>query len=97
MGAVERPQDEREEAVSAEDQVQRLADFIMAEIPNEPSQSEGAGDTATRLLGEYRAVMSAAMSELGVPNDHYPAPVANAHAILKRTLTGGSVAEEISS
>ena len=33
-----------------EDQIDRLARFIMDEIPGEPSQSEGAVDTAIRLL-----------------------------------------------
>ena len=33
-----------------ESQVKRLADVIMAEIPGEPSRSEGAVDTAIRLL-----------------------------------------------
>lgn len=33
-----------------EKQIDRLAKFIMAEIPGEPSQSEGAVDTAIRLL-----------------------------------------------
>lgn len=32
------------------EQIDELADFIMAEIPGEPSQSEGAVDTAIRLL-----------------------------------------------
>ena len=35
---------------SAEDQVRRLAEVIMDEIPGEPSQSQGAVDTAIRLL-----------------------------------------------
>jgi len=35
---------------TAEEQIERLADFIMQEIPGEPSQSEGAVDTAIRLL-----------------------------------------------
>jgi hypothetical protein len=37
---------------SAEVQIDRLAKFIMNEIPGEPSQSEGAVDTAIRLLRE---------------------------------------------
>ena len=37
-------------AESLESQVGRLADFISSEIPGEPSQSEGAIDTAIRLL-----------------------------------------------
>jgi hypothetical protein len=37
-------------AESLESQVDRLAKFIMDQIPGEPSQSEGAIDTAIRLL-----------------------------------------------
>ncbi|WP_419817018.1 hypothetical protein [Glaciibacter flavus] len=33
-------------------QVERLAQFIMDKVPGEPSQNEGAIDTAIRLLGE---------------------------------------------
>jgi hypothetical protein len=33
-----------------ESQVDRLANFIMAEVPGEPSQSEGAIDTAIRII-----------------------------------------------
>lgn len=33
-------------------QIERLAQFIMAEIPGEPSISEGAVDCAIRLLGD---------------------------------------------
>ena len=40
------------ETESPEEQLARLADYIMTEIPGEPSQSEGAVDTAIRLLGE---------------------------------------------
>ncbi len=36
---------------TAEQQIDRLAKFIMESIPGEPSQSEGAVDTAIRLLG----------------------------------------------
>ena len=36
--------------MTAEQQVEKLANFIMQEIPGEPSQSEGAVDTAIRLL-----------------------------------------------
>lgn len=33
-----------------EEQVKRLAGFIMEELPGEPSENEGAVDTAIRLL-----------------------------------------------
>lgn len=39
-------------------QIDLLADYIMAEIPGEPSASEGAGDTAIRLLKAYRKLLS---------------------------------------
>ena len=35
---------------SLESQVSRLARFIMDEIPGEPSQSDGAVDTAIRIM-----------------------------------------------
>lgn len=42
-------------AVETENQIDRLAEFIMLHVPGEPSRSEGAVDTAVRLLGEiYR-------------------------------------------
>jgi hypothetical protein len=31
-------------------EIKRLADFIMAEVPGEPSQSQGAVDTAIRVI-----------------------------------------------
>jgi len=36
-------------------QIEILANYIMAEIPGEPSASEGAGDTAIRLLKQLKA------------------------------------------
>lgn len=39
-------------------QIDLLANYIMGEIPGEPSKSEGAGETAIRLLGKYRAKLS---------------------------------------
>lgn len=40
---------------AAEQQIDELAQFIMAEIPGEPSKSEGAVDTAIRLLRFYHS------------------------------------------
>jgi hypothetical protein len=40
-------------------QIERLATFIMREIPGEPSQSEGAVDTAIRVLGAQAARLAA--------------------------------------
>jgi hypothetical protein len=38
-------------------EVERLASFIMDEIPGEPSQSEGAIDCAIRLLRDQAATI----------------------------------------
>ncbi len=38
-------------------QLQKLAEFIMREVPGEPSQSEGAGDCAIRIIKERDAVI----------------------------------------
>ncbi|NAE18275.1 hypothetical protein GUJ16_13440 [Enterococcus hirae] len=39
----------------ASEQIKRLADFIMGEVPGEPSQSQGAVDTAIRWMRERLA------------------------------------------
>lgn len=39
----------------AKTQIDLLADYIMAEIPGEPSASEGAGDTAIRIITQLKA------------------------------------------
>lgn len=38
------------------EQIKRLADFIVAEIPGEPSESEGAVDTAIRVMRSMKAM-----------------------------------------
>jgi len=40
--------------MSNKTQIDLLANYIMAEIPGEPSRSEGAGDTAIRLLTQLQ-------------------------------------------
>lgn len=37
---------------SLDEQINRLANYIMEHVPGEPSRSEGAVDTAIRLLRE---------------------------------------------
>ena len=58
----------------------KLVDF------EESSLSEGAGETAVRLLKRYRHAFGAIMGELGVPGDGYPVPVANAYEIARNCL-----------
>ena len=73
--------------MSANQQVKILADYIMMEIPGAPSGDDGgAGDTAIRLLKQYRRGFTEIMSELGVPGEGYPMPAANAYEIAKREL-----------
>ncbi len=45
--------------MSAESEIEVLANYIMAEIPGEPSQDAGAGTTAVRILHEYSAKVAA--------------------------------------
>jgi len=41
--------------MSTKTELDALANFIMAEVPGEPSQSEGAGHTAIRIIRDQRA------------------------------------------
>jgi len=43
--------------MSAESEIKVLADFIMAEVEGEPSQSEGAGTTAIRIIKRYKTAL----------------------------------------
>lgn len=43
-------QKEREEKQHLENQIEKLANFILFEVPGEPSQDQGAIDTAIRLI-----------------------------------------------
>ena len=51
-----------QQTAALSDQIGRLADFILREIPGEPSQSQGAVDTAIRLL-KQTAVLKEAHEE----------------------------------
>lgn len=41
-----------------EGQIDKLANFIMSEIEGEPSQNEGAGDTAIRIIKKLQAELA---------------------------------------
>ena len=73
--------------MSEEQQTEFVANYIMANVPGEPSRDEGAGRCAVRLLDKYRTALIEIMSELGVPGAGYPAPVANAYEIAKCALS----------
>ena len=46
------------ELLTPGEQIDKLAKFIMAEVPGEPSQSEGAIDTAIRIIRRRQGWMS---------------------------------------
>jgi hypothetical protein len=68
------------------DQLSVLANYIIQKIPGEPSEDEGAGSCAIRLMQDYRKALQDIMNELGVPQPGYAAPVANAYDIAKKAL-----------
>ena len=43
--------------MSAKEQIDLLAKFIMEEVKGEPSKSEGAGECAIRIIKEYRETL----------------------------------------
>lgn len=45
--------------MNSKSQIELLADFIMIEVPGEPSRNEGAGDCAIRLIKQYLALVDA--------------------------------------
>jgi hypothetical protein len=53
LGWINRHYTSREEYAALKAQIDRLAVFIMDEVPGEPSQSQGAVDTAIRIIKEY--------------------------------------------
>lgn len=66
------------------EQLQLLANFIQANCPFEIGD-EGAGSVAIRVMGRMAEGIKTALSELGVPQPGYPAPVANAVEILTKS------------
>lgn len=48
---------------------------------------------ALKEQARLEAAIRAALNELGVPGEGYPAPVANAHEILSNALLGHDIAD----
>ncbi len=71
--------------MSAESQIELLADYILHECPNEITDG-GAGEVAVKIITKYRKAFDDIMHELGVPGEGYPAPVANAYEIAKQMI-----------
>lgn len=57
-----------EESLQLQSQIEQLGAFIMATIPGEPSQSQGAVDTAIRVLGEESRLRAQAEAQLREAN-----------------------------
>jgi len=55
--------------VSAEEQIEKLANFITAEVDGKPSESEGAGDCAIRIIRELKERTESAEHNFAVQLD----------------------------
>ena len=53
----------RKEIEMEKSQIDLLAEFIMAEVPGEPSKSEGAGECAIRIIRQLTAERDAARAD----------------------------------
>ena len=74
---------------SSKEQINELANFIMAEVEGEPSQSEGAVDTAIRLLRERNALLAVvrlAQEAFGEDGQYGPGALGDALAALPEHL-----------
>lgn len=69
--------------MSAKEQTEILADYIMTNILGERSQDEGAGRTAVRLLKRYRDALDRIMYEL---QPSFAKPSSNAYVIARNAL-----------
>jgi len=61
-------EDAAEESLQLQSQIEQLGAFIIATIPGEPSQSQGAVDTAIRIIGEEHRLRSQAEALLSEAN-----------------------------
>ena len=80
--------------MSAEQQIAVVANYIMAQIPGEPSRSEGAGDCAIRLLKEYRDALRAIRAQLSEPHLDDPPHVVSAYEIAKAALLHSNIGDD---
>jgi len=71
--------------MSADRQNEVLANYIMRYIPGYPRHSEGAGDTAIRLLKMYREALAEIVAVLHHPPD-YPSSIAKIYEIAIEAL-----------
>jgi len=61
-------EDANEESLQLQSQIEQLGAFIIATIPGEPSQSQGAVDTAIRIIGEQHAALQRSEQMLAEAN-----------------------------
>ena len=73
----------------------RLAEYIMHNVPGEPSESEGAVDTAIRIMQRQSAELAALQAEVGRLREvvHVIASQAQAHEMDSDTRDGADFDE----
>lgn len=79
-----------EENESLESQIGRLANFILAEVPEEPSRSEGAVDTAIRIIRRLQRESDSAyraMERTGRTLDKVEASIDQALQVAREALS----------
>ena len=54
------PEEWKRKDVDKTDEIDKLANFIMAEVEGEPLQNEGAGTCAIRIIKEFQANLAGA-------------------------------------
>ncbi len=72
--------------MTADEQIEMLANYIMANCPFEIEPEDGACRAAARLLDRLSGGIKEALLELGVPGEGYLAPVDNAVKVLTKAL-----------
>ena len=79
-------EDANEESLQLQAQIEQLGAFIMATIPGEPSQSQGAVDTAIRIIGNEHQQRVQAEQMLSEANGIIER-LQRSHDVMERKLT----------
>ena len=69
------------------EQIDKLANFIMSEVEGEPSQNEGAGDTAIRIIKQLEAENKELKERIEFAVDYLPESPNKARAFLSPALS----------
>ena len=74
--------------LSLQAEIDKLADYILAEIPREPGMDEGAVDTAIRLMGRYREALRKIEEKSGSSTPAQYRDVVETYRIARNALKG---------